>query len=293
MTHSRGFTLVELSIVLVIIGLISAGILVGRDLMTSAAINSSIKQHETFVAAVYAFRDKYDCLPGDCVHATDYWPDAVTTVPEPVCTSAGWGSGNPISPNVCNGNGDGRLEWGFPSFGNGEVHGFWQHLSLAGMIKGGYSGSRIRSSGAPYSGDGWPFSVTGGVNAPASSLSDNACWSVLSSSNDPPDNPRRDTFHPLLVENIMTLGSSHNGHSGNLDYCYNIGFTAVAAFNIDTKIDDGKPGTGKVNGWLGGVERAPDCLVLNTADPVGQPELSVYNVQQDGDICALIFRDGF
>jgi prepilin-type N-terminal cleavage/methylation domain-containing protein len=63
--HQAGFTLVELSIVLVIIGLIVGGVLVGQDMIRAAEIRSTIAQVESFNTAVNTFRDKYRNIPGD------------------------------------------------------------------------------------------------------------------------------------------------------------------------------------------------------------------------------------
>ena len=61
----RAFTLIEMSIVLVIIGLIVGGILTGQDLIRSAGERAQITQIEKFNTAANTFRDKYGCLPGD------------------------------------------------------------------------------------------------------------------------------------------------------------------------------------------------------------------------------------
>src|SRR4051812_29331815 len=61
----QGFTLVELSIVLVIIGLIVGAILVGRDLIHASELRSQISQIEKFDTAVHAFQLKYGGIPGD------------------------------------------------------------------------------------------------------------------------------------------------------------------------------------------------------------------------------------
>ena len=60
-----GFTLIEISIVLVIIGLIIGGVLVGRDLINAAAIRAQISQIEKYNTAVNTFKVKFNALPGD------------------------------------------------------------------------------------------------------------------------------------------------------------------------------------------------------------------------------------
>jgi prepilin-type N-terminal cleavage/methylation domain-containing protein len=62
---TKGFTLVEIAIVLVVIGLLVGGILVGRDLIRAAEIRSVMSQVESYTAAVHVFRLKYAALPGD------------------------------------------------------------------------------------------------------------------------------------------------------------------------------------------------------------------------------------
>jgi len=72
-----GFTLIELSIVLVIIGLLAGGILVGRDLIRAAEIQRQVKQLQEYQLAFTTFKTKYNCIPGDCATATDYFGAAV------------------------------------------------------------------------------------------------------------------------------------------------------------------------------------------------------------------------
>jgi prepilin-type N-terminal cleavage/methylation domain-containing protein len=64
-SHGNGFTLIELSIVLVIIGLIVGGVLVGQNLIDAAAVRAQISQIEKYNTAANTFRGKYGYLPGD------------------------------------------------------------------------------------------------------------------------------------------------------------------------------------------------------------------------------------
>lgn len=63
--RTSGFTLIELSIVLVIIGLVIGGILVGQDLIKAAELRATISQKEKFDSAVNTFRNKFGGKPGD------------------------------------------------------------------------------------------------------------------------------------------------------------------------------------------------------------------------------------
>jgi prepilin-type N-terminal cleavage/methylation domain-containing protein len=68
----KAFTLIELSIVLVIIGLITGGILTGQTLIAAARVRSMITQLDRFNLAVTTFRGKYDCLPATCTNPSSF-----------------------------------------------------------------------------------------------------------------------------------------------------------------------------------------------------------------------------
>lgn len=68
-----GFTLVEIAIVLVIIGLLLGGVLKGQELITQAKIKNVSNDLNGIVAAVYSYQDRYKRLPGDDPGATR-WP---------------------------------------------------------------------------------------------------------------------------------------------------------------------------------------------------------------------------
>ena len=126
MQHRLGFTLIELSIVLVIIGLVIGGVLVGQQLIHAAQIRQQAAQFESINAAVNTFRTKYNCLPGDCPDATKFFGALTTPTNGAACAS--------IPSNgtlTCDGNGDGQIA-PIPSLGsqsNYEMGHFWVQLT--------------------------------------------------------------------------------------------------------------------------------------------------------------------
>ena len=105
----RGFTLVEIAIVLVIIGLLLGGVLKGQGLIDSAKVKNIIQQSNSLSAAVNAYQDKFRALPGDDAQAKLHVPGA-----------------------AANGNGDGQIT---------EYLSAPQHLALGGFITGSYNGT--------------------------------------------------------------------------------------------------------------------------------------------------------
>ncbi len=65
MYKSKGFTLIEIAIVLVIIGLLLGGVLKGQELITGARVRNLISQQDGIKAAFFGFQDRYRALPGD------------------------------------------------------------------------------------------------------------------------------------------------------------------------------------------------------------------------------------
>ena len=67
-----GFTLVEIAIVLVIVGLLLAGVLKGQELIENSKISNMAKDMDSMVAAVSSYKDRYRGLPGDSATVTTH-----------------------------------------------------------------------------------------------------------------------------------------------------------------------------------------------------------------------------
>src|SRR5262245_34434616 len=123
--NQRAFSLIELSIVIVIIGLIVGGIIGGSALIRAGELRSVVSDVSKYTAAVNTFKQKYDAFPGDMINATSYW-GAINATPATCYTTANTG------PATCDGNGDGHL---VPTVVNEyhETFHSWKHLANEGL----------------------------------------------------------------------------------------------------------------------------------------------------------------
>jgi prepilin-type N-terminal cleavage/methylation domain-containing protein len=116
----QGFTLVELSIVLIIIALIITGILVGKSLIVQAGISSIIRDMQATQTSYNSYIYRYEAIPGDHANAANFWAN---------CADINL---------ACNGNGDRLIEYSTTPIGasgiGDEVVRVYRHLSLANMI---------------------------------------------------------------------------------------------------------------------------------------------------------------
>jgi prepilin-type N-terminal cleavage/methylation domain-containing protein len=110
MKRTQGFTLVEIAIVLVIIGLLLGGILKGQEMITQAKIKNVIADMSGVSAAMYGYQDRYKALPGDDKNASRW---AGTTA----------------------GDGDGLVSGKWTESAKESLY-FWDHLRLSGFISG-------------------------------------------------------------------------------------------------------------------------------------------------------------
>lgn len=217
----RGFSLVELSIVLVILGLLTGGILAGQSLIQNAAVRSLGTDAERYRAAVANFRDKYTEAPGDLTTATSYWGDDNSNCPDAAITNG--------VPGACNGNGNNILEsaaTGSPS----EYFQFWKHLALAGLIEGSYSGVSVSGNNDANINVNVPLSRVNGIGFSAAYL---APGTIPSGGN---------AYVIPSYGNMLLLGSK-GGTAGGMS---GKGLTAEDAYALDRKLDDGKPAYGMI-----------------------------------------------
>jgi prepilin-type N-terminal cleavage/methylation domain-containing protein len=216
----QAFTLIELSIALVIIGLIVGGVMVGQDLIQSAQIRRTASRIEAINTAVNTFKLKYNGLPGDLANATRFFP------------------------GVTSGDGNGRIEFSWWKSGIGTVYEavlFQQQLSLAGLIEGNYDGT-------------WNSYLNGQVIA-----SDVGGYLILSGAGNSNlyqvyANNYHSELMTLYIADVPKNGiqgmSCIQGMSWDNCSCRAPGaITQSVAFRYDTKFDDGIVSTGRIRSW--------------------------------------------
>jgi len=137
--NNRGFTLIEIAIVLVIIGLLLGGVLKGQELINNAKVKSYATDFRNIPIMLYGFQDKFRALPGDDSQVVTHLP-AATLATTPAGT---------IGNGVINGVWD-------TATNTDESCLFWQHVRLAGLAPGSTTVSCAANA------DYWPKNANGG-----------------------------------------------------------------------------------------------------------------------------------
>lgn len=221
-SSERGFSLVELSIVLVILGLLTGGILAGKSLIRAAELRSVSTDIQRYLTATHAFRDKYFAIAGDMNNATRFWNRLVN---DAACVTNS--SASVATPGACDGSGNGLMDGANTDTKSSEYYQFWRQLALAGLVEGSFSG--VAGTGADQS--------SPGVNVPPSKISNAgfsiANWDNASGTTDLYNYATNYGFHFIFGK-----ANSSAGMSAPV-------LKPEEMWNLDTKMDDGKPGAGK------------------------------------------------
>jgi prepilin-type N-terminal cleavage/methylation domain-containing protein len=244
-----GFTLVELAIVMIIIGLLIGGVLKGQQLITNAQITATVAQIKAIDAATTSFRDNYAGMAGDLITPATRLAN---------CTAA----------NNCNipGNGDGKVDTAagagidFSAAAGGEQLAYWSQLNAAGLLTG------INPSAAnTFWGGNYPASKLAGGGFDIGWFAGNALLS----------NQVGGTAANVPTGHFLALHGTANAAVGA--GAPDAFMTANQAARIDTKIDDGVPGTGTVQ-----AAGAAACILA------GPPP--AYNEAVAGALCSLFIQ---
>ena len=259
----KGFTLVELAIVMTIIGLLIGGILKGQELMENARVTATISQVKAYEAAVTTFRDSYAAIPGDMVASGTRIPGCTVAI----CThtaAAGGGNGIVGSPTwattwaaqvtaAANGAGDTVAL---------ETQMFWTHMLLADLISG-ITNAPLRTNGQLSFGESHPAAKIGGgyvVGFGSGAITPGSIG---------PANSGPSGLVVAVVQSIITTPGIVIGQQP---------MTPARAAQIDRRIDDGNPITGYVQSY--GTQAS--CSV-SAANPI-------YLESQTTKDCGLVMR---
>lgn len=255
--HSAAFSLVELSIVLVILGLLTGGILGGQNLMHAAELRSISKESTEYQMMFNTFRDKYMAIPGDMSNKNMFWPEESADCT--YVTAAATGN------ETCYGDGDGVVEMSH------ELYTFWQHLHNAGLLNANMSGVATDS-----------FDYQPGVNIPRSRFGEGS-WILEFRGNLVGDGHRFDGNYG----HMLFLSGGHRNDWPD----YPI-MTPEDAWNVDMKMDDGMPGQGKVVSIRRDADNFFDCTTMpDGSNPAADEIEATYRLSNTDDACALIFRN--
>jgi prepilin-type N-terminal cleavage/methylation domain-containing protein len=194
-SHHSGFTLVELAVVMIVIGLIIAGLLQSSAMITNAEIKNLMVTVDTLRTSARTFEDKYGSLPGDLQNADQRVPGCAANA---LCQPVGNGDGIVGTPRVGNWSRDDQ------SGVNTEATQFWVQLSLSDMIGGVTLNNGLNFGSAyPESPLGGGFHVIHAEEGPPNQANGHYFVLRLNPTGDPhPNSPGDAVLSPLLLSTI-------------------------------------------------------------------------------------------
>jgi prepilin-type N-terminal cleavage/methylation domain-containing protein len=248
-----GFTLVELAIVMIIIGLLIAGVLKGQELITNAKTTSTVAQIKSIDAAVSSFKDQYGAIPGDLTTPTTRIPNCGTA-----CQAA------------TGANGDGNLD-SANSFGAApgvEAKAFFPELADANLITG-----LIDNTAAGSWGNTNPLAKIDTAGFMVGTVT------TVSTTNLPGSGAVLGTPSGLY----LALVGSATAPTGAPTAALGAGIQPKQANSIDLKLDDGSPNSGSTIA-IGTTTGAAGACTNGTA------AASVYYSVNASNTCGLYIR---
>lgn len=259
------FTLIEMAIVVIIIGVIIAGVLGGQELLEVNKRNSLISDLKKYHDATVQFKEKYKFYPGDLPFAE---------------TAFITGNGDFLR----NGDGDGIIEIcgdndtsDCPKYS--EELRAWSHLGEEGLIKESYPGGRYNFGSEPN------------YLPPGRYMPKSAYKNTIFRFADPNVSFLRNAYIDLGLTDIVMMPVALT--VAKIDSVTDViesfeGFTTSEnIYNIDLKMDDGKPKKGDIIN-LSNVPVGNECSIITVNDPPYNVD-GIYNFETSAENCTLLY----
>jgi prepilin-type N-terminal cleavage/methylation domain-containing protein len=263
-TKRSGFTLVELTITLAIIGLIAGGVMAGQAFIQAGNLRALTSDMTLYQRAILQFRNDFGGWPGDFAKATTYWGTAGGTGSDATC----YGLDKSAMKETCNGNGDSFIATVNPATAVNdalEPYLAWQHLANADLIGGSYTGKTANTGG---------YGTIAGVNTPVGRMPTSTF--VMRHLNNAYTTgaycPTSDaTYYDGCYGLIMQVGNGRQPTNFNPGSSF---ITGAEMSSIDKKIDDNMPGFGQIRAY----KARTNCTTSST----------LYNLSNTTKSCDMI-----